>query len=73
LYDKYLEDAQSATPQIPTQPMPSVPVSQFLYDKLVRGPEVSTTLDPEGRYAELNEYLHCSGYAQPNESFDTLL
>jgi len=29
----------------------------------VRGPWVSTTSDPEGRYVELNEFLHCSGYA----------
>ena len=27
LYDKYLEDAQPATAQTPTQPMPSIPVS----------------------------------------------
>jgi len=73
LYDKYSEDAQPATPQTPSQPMPSVPVSQFLYDTLVRGPGVSTTSGPEGRYAELNEYLHCSGYAQPDESSDILL
>ncbi|KAJ8441089.1 hypothetical protein Cgig2_000350 [Carnegiea gigantea] len=43
LYDKYSEDAQPTTPQTPIQPMPSVPVSQFLYDTLVRGPGVSTT------------------------------
>jgi len=39
----------------------------------VMGPGVSTTSGLEGRYAELNEYLHCSGYAQPDESFDILL
>ena len=50
-----------------------VPVSQFLYDTLVRGLGVSTTSGPEGRYAKLNEYLHYSGYAQPDESFDILL
>jgi len=59
--------------KLPTQPMPSVPMSQFLYDILVSVLGVSTTLSPEGRYDELNEYLHCFGYAQPDESFDTLL
>lgn len=39
----------------------------------MRGPGVSTTSGPEGRYAELNEYLHCSGYAQPDESCDIFL
>ena len=73
LYDKYSEDAQPATPRTPTQPMPFVLVSQFLYNMLMRGPGVSTTSGPEGRYAELNELLHCSGYAQPDESFDILL
>jgi len=49
LYNKYSEDAQPSTPQTPTQPMPSIPVSQFLYDALVRGPGISTTIGPEGR------------------------
>jgi len=53
--------------------MPFVLVSQFLYDTLVRGPGVSTTSCPEGRYVELNKYLHYSGYARPDESFDILL
>ena len=30
LYDKYLEDAQLATPQTPTQPMPFVCMSQCM-------------------------------------------
>ena len=73
LYDKYSEDAQPPTPPTPTQSMTYVPMSQFLYDTLVRGPGVSTASGPKGRYAELNEYLHCSGYAQPDEFFDILL
>ena len=47
-------------------------MSQFLYDTLVRGRGVSTALGPEGRYVELNEYLHYSGYAQLDKSFDIL-
>ena len=73
LYDKYSGDAQPATPQNPTQPMSYVPMSQFLYDILVTRPGISTALGPKGRYAELNKYLHCSGYAQPDEFFDILL
>ena len=71
--DKYSKDAQPAIPQTPTQPMRSVPLSKFLYDTLVRGLGISTISGPEVRYAELNEYLHCSSYAQPDESFDILL
>ena len=37
------------------------------------GPGIYTRSGLEGRYAEFNEYLHCSGYTQPDESFDILL
>jgi len=39
----------------------------------VRGLGISATAGPKSRYAELNEYLHCSGYSQLDESFDILL
>ena len=73
LYDKYSEDVQPSSPQPPTQAKSYVPMSQFLYDILVRGPRISTESGPKARYAELNEYLHCSHYAQPDEFFDILL
>ncbi|KAJ8419340.1 hypothetical protein Cgig2_025583 [Carnegiea gigantea] len=66
LYDKYSEDAQPATPQTATQPMPSVPVSQLLYDTLVRGPGVYTTSGlkdqprPEDDEDEIDQFVQLS-------------
>ncbi|KAJ8441088.1 hypothetical protein Cgig2_000349 [Carnegiea gigantea] len=50
-------DAQPATSQTPIQPMPSIPVSQFLYDTLVRGPGVSTTSGLEGKSGKYRNYV----------------